>query len=78
MSDDSCFGKFGGIYTDKEMKLCTQAPLVEENVGWNYGEIDNPTGHPLTYGGIVGDALPGNNPIESRSVSTIGRESRIS
>ena len=63
LSDDSCFGKYGGTYTLAEMNACRVKPTVNEDVGWQYGEVDNPVGGKLTYGGVL-DALPGCNPIQ--------------
>jgi len=45
------------------MLACKIEPTVEEDVGWTYGEIDNPEGKGLTYGGVL-DALPGCNKIQ--------------
>lgn len=63
LSDDSCFGKFGGTYSYAEMNNCRVKPTVNEPVGWNYGEVDNPVGGVLTYGGVL-PKLPGCNPIQ--------------
>ena len=38
------------------MQSCTQKPIVNEDVGWEYGEVDNQGG--LTYGGVL-SKLPG-------------------
>ena len=64
LSDNVCFGKYGGTYTDEEMTTCTVKPFQTENVGWNYGDIDNPIGGQPTPGRIVGTKLPGCNPIQ--------------
>ena len=63
LSDETCFGNYGGTYTSEEMTSCTIKPTVNEAVGWTYGEVDNPVGNVLTYGGVL-DALPGCNPIQ--------------
>ena len=63
LSDDSCFGKYGGTYTSTEMSTCRVQPIVNEDVGWTYGEVDNPEGGKITYGGVL-DALPGCNPVQ--------------
>jgi hypothetical protein len=63
LSDETCFGNYGGVYTDEEMASCTQKPTVDEDVGWTYGDVDNPVGGVLTYGGVL-DALPGCCPIQ--------------
>ena len=63
LSDSSCFGNFGGTYTYPQMDACTIMPTVNEPVGWTYGEVDNPVGGVLTYGGVL-DKLPGCNPIQ--------------
>ena len=63
LSDPTCFGNFGGTYTYPEMDACTIPPTVNEPVGWSYGEVDNPVGGVLTYGGVL-DKLPGCNPIQ--------------
>jgi len=38
-------------------------PTVDEYVGWTYGEVDNPVGGVLTYGGVL-DGLPWLLPIQ--------------
>lgn len=63
LSDPSCFGNLGGTYTSQQMTSCTVPPIVNEPVGWTYGEVDNPTGGVLTYGGVL-NKLPGCNPIQ--------------
>ncbi len=63
LSDSSCFGNFGGSYTPEQMNSCTVPPIVNEPVGWTYGEVDNPVGGVLTYGGVL-NKLPGCNPIQ--------------
>jgi WSC domain len=63
LSDPTCFGNYGGTYTYPEMDACTIPPTVNEDVGWTYGEVDNPVGGVLTYGGVL-DKLPGCNPIQ--------------
>lgn len=63
LSDPSCFGNLGGIYTSDELTSCTVPPIVDEDVGWTYGEVDNTFGGILTYGGVV-DKLPGCNLIQ--------------
>jgi hypothetical protein len=63
LNSDVCFGNLGGTYTYAEMDACTIPPTVDEDVGWTYGEVDNPVGGVLTYGGVL-DKLPGCNPIQ--------------
>jgi hypothetical protein len=63
LSDPTCFGNLGGTYTYPEMDACTIQPTVTEPVGWTYGQVDNPVGGVLTYGGGL-DKLPGCNPIQ--------------
>ena len=58
LSDPTCFGNHGGVYTDDEIKNCLLKPTVDEDSGWTYPEIDNPQGGALTYGHVL-DALPG-------------------
>ena len=63
LSDDSCFGKHAGTYTSDEMNACTVKPIVDEDVGWNYGKVDNLEGGKFMYGGVL-SALPSCNPIQ--------------
>jgi hypothetical protein len=63
LSDNTCFGTFGGTFTGAEMTACTLKPTVNEDVGWTYGEFDNPVGGVLTYGGVL-DKLPGCCPVQ--------------
>ena len=63
LNSDVCFGTLGGTYTYPEMVAYTIKPVVNEYVGWIYGELDNPVGGVLTHGGVL-DALPGCNPIQ--------------
>ncbi|KAI1279654.1 hypothetical protein F5Y07DRAFT_29568 [Xylaria sp. FL0933] len=65
LSDSSCFGNHGGLFTQKEMDACRQRPTTDENVGWKFGQEDNPVGNVFTYGGVVGNKLPGCNPIQA-------------
>lgn len=58
LSDPTCFGNRGGIYSDEEIKACMLKPTVNEDSGWTYPEQDNPDGGVLTYGGVL-NALPG-------------------
>lgn len=58
LSDSTCFGNHGGVYTNKEIAACMLKPLTSEATGWTYPEIDNPEGGSLTYGGVL-SALPG-------------------
>ncbi|KAI1327926.1 hypothetical protein F5Y16DRAFT_167030 [Xylariaceae sp. FL0255] len=64
LSDSTCFGNHGGLFTSAQMEACRNTPLSSENVGWN-GKDDNPIGGVLTYGGVVGQKLPGCNPIQA-------------
>lgn len=58
LSDLTCFGSYGGIYSDEEISACMLESLTTEATGWTYPEIDNPEGGALTYGGVLA-ALPG-------------------
>ncbi|MCJ1329236.1 hypothetical protein MMC10_005915 [Thelotrema lepadinum] len=63
LSDASCFGNRGGIFTDAEIKACLIPGAVNEDVGWTYPEIDNPQGGVLTKGGEL-QQLPGCQTIQ--------------
>jgi hypothetical protein len=58
LSDPTCFGNRGGIFTDEQMAACLMKPTTGEASGWTYPELDNPVGGVLTYGGVL-SALPG-------------------
>ena len=59
LSDDSCFGKYGGTYSDTEMNNCRVASTVNENVGYTEGTTDGEG----TRGGVLAN-LPGCQTIE--------------
>ncbi|KAI4137856.1 MAG: hypothetical protein LQ340_008081 [Diploschistes diacapsis] len=59
LSDGSCFGNHGGIYSDAEMAACMiPSTNPSDDVGWSYPEVDNPMGGALTHGGVLAE-LPG-------------------
>ncbi|MCJ1301860.1 hypothetical protein MMC08_004661 [Hypocenomyce scalaris] len=59
----TCFGP-SGVRQQDAMNACQLAPIVDENVGWTPGTLDNTEGGPQTYGGVLA-ALPGCNPIQA-------------